>query len=60
MKTMNRATITEVITDAIESDDKEYALVITTRILNDASELTSDLMELRDILNKYFGELMEV
>ncbi len=53
-------TITDNIVDAIESGDKEYALVITTRILNNTSELETDLMELRDILNQYYGELMKI
>ena len=53
-------TITESIIDTLENDDKEYALVIVTRTLNNASELESDLMELRDILNKYYGELLKI
>lgn len=53
-------TITESIIDALDDYDKEYALVIVIRTLNNASELESDLMELRDVLNKYYGELMDI
>lgn len=52
--------ITDRITDAIENDDKEYTLVLITRILTNCSELESDLMELRDVLNKYYGELLKL
>ena len=52
--------ITEKVIEAIESDDKEYVLVLVTRILNNVSELESDLMEIRNILNDYYGELIEV
>ena len=52
--------IRESIIDAIESDDKEYALVIVSRVLNNASELESELIELRDILDQYFGLLIEL
>ncbi len=52
--------ITKVITEAIENGDKEYVLVLVTRILNDANSLSSELIELRDILNKYYGELLKL